>query len=249
MEERETEMTMIFAHRGAAGTHPENTMVAFIEAANVGADGIELDVQLTKDGEVVVIHDETVDRTTDGSGWVKDMTYRELRALNAAATWRGRYGHCPIPHLEEVLAWLAPTPLAVNIELKNSLIAYEKLEQKTIALVRRYGLEKRTILSSFNHNSMRLCRELAPDMETALLSIDPLHDPWTYVRVMKADGLHPHYRTVTAKWAAEARQRGVAVRPFMVNKRNAMKTMFSYGVDAIFTDYPQQAKQWKEETP
>ena len=87
-------MTLIFAHRGAAGTHPENTMAAFIEAEKAGADGIELDVQLTKDGEVVVIHDETVDRTTDGSGWVKDITYRELRRLNAAAMWDGKHGHC-----------------------------------------------------------------------------------------------------------------------------------------------------------
>ncbi|ADU94790.1 glycerophosphodiester phosphodiesterase [Geobacillus sp. Y412MC52] len=242
-------MTLIFAHRGAAGTHPENTMAAFIEAEKAGADGIELDVQLTKDGEVVVIHDETVDRTTDGSGWVKDITYRELRRLNAAAMWDGKHGHCPIPHLEEVLAWLSSTRMAVNIELKNSLIAYETLEQKTISLVRRYGLEKRTILSSFNHHSMRLCRTLAPEIETALLYIEPLYDPWTYVRAMNADGVHPHYRTVTAEFAAEARRRGVAVRPFTVNKRNVMKTMFAYGVDAVFTDYPRQAKQWKEKTP
>lgn len=80
-------MTYIFAHRGAAGTHPENTMAAFEEALKAGADGIELDVQLTKDGEPVVIHDETVDRTTDGSGWVKDILYRELRKFNAAAKW------------------------------------------------------------------------------------------------------------------------------------------------------------------
>jgi len=239
-------MTLIFAHRGAAGTHPENTMVAFREAERVGADGIELDVQLTKDGEIVVIHDETVDRTTDGSGWVHDMTYRDLRKLNAAAKWGGRYGHCPIPHLEEVLAWLEPTKLFINIELKNNRIPYEMLEQKTIALVRRYGLEKRTIFSSFNHNSMRFCRMVAPEIETALLYMEPLYDPWTYVKVMKTDGLHPYYRTVTATFVANAQRRGLAVRPFTINKPEAMKTMFAYGVDAIFTDHPRRAKEWKE---
>ncbi|STO12971.1 Glycerophosphoryl diester phosphodiesterase [[Flavobacterium] thermophilum] len=242
-------MTYIFAHRGAAGTHPENTMAAFEEALKAGADGIELDVQLTKDGEPVVIHDETVDRTTDGSGWVKDILYRELRKFNAAAKWDGRYGHCPIPHLEEVLAWLAPTRLLVNIELKNSLVAYERLEQKVIAVVRRYGLENRTIFSSFNHNSMRLCRQLAPEIETALLYMEPLYDQWTYVQAMNAGGVHPYHRTVTADFAADARRRGVAVRPFTVNKPKTAKTMFAYKVDAIFTDYPRQAKEWKEKTP
>ncbi|OQP05734.1 hypothetical protein B1690_11575 [Geobacillus sp. 46C-IIa] len=242
-------MTLIFAHRGAAGTYPENTMAAFLEAERAGADGIELDVQLTKDGEIVVIHDETVDRTTDGSGWVHGMTYRELRKLNAAAKWDGRYGHCPIPHLEEVLAWLGSTRLFVNIELKNSLIAYETLEQKTIALVRRHGLEKRTLLSSFNHNSMRFCRTVAPEIETALLYMEPLYDPWTYVRAMKADGVHPYHRTVTAAFVADAQRRGLAVRPFTINKTEVMKTMFAYGVDAIFTDHPRRAKEWKEKTP
>jgi len=242
-------MTLIFAHRGAAGTHPENTMAAFLEAERAGADGIELDVQLTKDGEIIVIHDETVDRTTDGSGWVRDMVYRDLRKLNAAAKWNGRYGHCPIPHLEEVLAWLEPTRLFVNIELKNNLIAYETLEQKTIALVRRYGLEKRTILSSFNHNSMRFCRTAAPEIETALLYMEPLYDPWTYVRVMKADGVHPYHRTVTAAFVADAHCRGLAVRPFTINKPEAMKAMFAYGVDAIFTDDPRRAKECKQKTP
>jgi glycerophosphoryl diester phosphodiesterase len=242
-------MTKIFAHRGSAGTHPENTMIAFYEAERVGADGIELDVQLTKDGQIVVIHDETIDRTTDGTGWVKDFTYRELQQFNAVYKFADQYDVCRIPLLEEVLAWIHPTSLLLNIELKNGLIAYEGLEQKVIDMIRHYGLEERTVLSSFNHNSMLFCHHLAPNIETGLLYMEPLYDPWKYVRVMKAKGLHPYHRTVTESFLQQARHHGIAIRPFTINKESLMKKMFAYEVDAIFTDYPRLAKEVIKKTP
>jgi glycerophosphoryl diester phosphodiesterase len=239
-------MTKIFAHRGSAGTHPENTMIAFYEAERVGADGIELDVQLTKDGQIVVIHDETIDRTTDGTGWVKDFTYRELQQFNAVYKFAEQYDVCRIPLLEEVLAWISPTPLLLNIELKNGLIAYETLEQKVIDMIRHYQLEDRIILSSFNHNSMAFCRRLAPNIETALLYMESLYDPWKYVRVMRADGLHPYHQTVAEPFIRQARHYRIAIRPFTINKESLMKKMFQYEVDAIFTDYPCKAKNMRE---
>jgi glycerophosphoryl diester phosphodiesterase len=242
-------MTKIFAHRGSAGTHPENTMIAFYEAERAGADGIELDVQLTKDGQIVVIHDETIDRTTDGTGWVKDFTYHELQQFNAAYKFANQYGTCRIPLLEEVLAWICSKPLFLNIELKNSVIAYEKLEEKVIAMIRHYRLEDRTILSSFNHNSMARCHRLAPAIETALLYIEPLYEPWHYVCVMRAKGLHPYHRNVTEPFIRQARRHQIAVRPFTINKESLMKKMFQYKVDAIFTDYPLQAREVLKKTP
>lgn len=117
-------MTLIFAHRGSAGTHPENTMSAFKEAARVGADGIETDVQLSKDGEVVIIHDEKLDRTTNASGYVKDRTLMELKTLNASATHKGKLSKEKIPTLEELFIWLYDNQLFCNIELKNMLFLY-----------------------------------------------------------------------------------------------------------------------------
>lgn len=239
-------MTKIFAHRGSAGTHPENTMIAFWEAERAGADGIELDVQLSKDGQIVVIHDETIDRTTDGTGWVKDFTYRELQQFNAAYKFADQYDVCRIPLLEEVLAWIRSTPLLLNIELKNGFIAYETLEQKVIDMIQRYQLEERTVLSSFNHNSMAFCRHLAPNIETAILYMEPLYDPWKYVRAIGADGLHPYHRTVSEPFVRQARNHRVAVRPFTINKEPLMQKMFRYGVDAIFTDYPLKAKKVRQ---
>ena len=108
----------VYAHRGYSGKYPENTMLAFKEAEKTGCYGIELDVQLTKDGEVVIIHDERVDRTTDGTGWVRDFTLKELKKLNAAAAWNGKYGFEPIPTMEEYCQWVKDTNLVTNIEIK-----------------------------------------------------------------------------------------------------------------------------------
>ena len=115
------------AHRGYSGKYPENTMLAFEEAAKTGADGIELDVQLTKDGQVVVIHDERIDRTTDGSGWVKDYTYEELKKFNAARVKGDQFGFQPIPSFEEYCAWAKNQSLFTNVELKTSIIYYPEV--------------------------------------------------------------------------------------------------------------------------
>ncbi|WP_044747886.1 glycerophosphodiester phosphodiesterase [Bacillus alveayuensis] len=236
-------MTKIFAHRGSAGTHPENTMVSFQEAERVGADGIELDVQMTKDGQIVVIHDETIDRTTNGTGWVKEFTYRELRKFDASYKFAGQYGFCPIPLLEEVLSWGKQTKLLFNIELKNGFIQYERLEEQVIQMIKEYEMEERVILSSFNHNSMARCHRIAPEIETALLYMENLYEPWRYIQAIGASALHPYYVTVNESFIREAHKHGVAVRPFTINKEAVMKRMFRYHVDAIVTDYPAKAKK------
>ena len=120
----------VYAHRGYSGKYPENTMLAFRKAAETGCDGIELDVQLTKDGKIVVIHDETVDRTTTGTGRVKDYTYEELIKLDAAKLFGGKYGFCPIPSFEEYCQWAAGQDLVTNIEIKTGVYYYEGLEEK-----------------------------------------------------------------------------------------------------------------------
>ena len=149
----------VYAHRGYSGLYPENTMLAFEKAAETGCDGIELDVQLTKDGTVVVIHDETVDRTTWGTGRVLDYTHEELRKLDASRLFGDRYGFCPIPSFEEYCSWAAGQNLVTNIEIKTGVYYYEELEKKTLEIVRKYGLEDRVFYSSFNHMSLVRIKE------------------------------------------------------------------------------------------
>ena len=128
----------VFAHRGYSGAYPENTMLAFEKALECGCYGIELDVQLTKDGEVVVIHDETVDRTTDKTGRVWDYTLAELRTCNAGAGTAFEDQNLTIPTFEEYCSWVASTPLVTNIELKTSIIYYPEIEEKTWEIIKRH---------------------------------------------------------------------------------------------------------------
>ncbi|MBM7660910.1 glycerophosphoryl diester phosphodiesterase [Bacillus mesophilus] len=237
-------MTKIFGHRGAAGTHPENTMISFQEVEKLGGDGIELDVQLSKDGVVVVIHDEKLDRTTTGEGWVKDHTLKELRRLDASYKFP-ELGVCKIPTLDEVFNWALSNSLSINVELKNSLVPYEELEAKVIALIRTYRYENRVIISSFNHHSLKECHKLAPDISLAVLYGEPLMEPWEYAKNIGANSIHPQHRVATDEIITKSQQNGIPVRPYTVNNPRDMKRLFSVSCDALITDYPKRAIELK----
>ncbi|BCB04673.1 glycerophosphodiester phosphodiesterase [Bacillus sp. KH172YL63] len=237
-------MTFIFAHRGSAGTHPENTMEAFIEAERVKADGIELDVQLTKDGEIVVIHDETVDRTTNGKGFVKDYTLKELQKLQANYTFKSKlFKKNRVPSLREVFHWMKNNQLYCNIELKNSMIDYPGLEEKVIELIREFGFQERIIISSFNHYSIVACYRLEPSIEIAPLYSSGLFMPWIYARSLRAGAIHPNVKAVRDDMITESMNNGIAVRPYTVNKVQQMERLLDLGCSAFVTDYPERA--WK----
>ncbi|WP_394232901.1 glycerophosphodiester phosphodiesterase [Niallia oryzisoli] len=234
-------MTLIFAHRGYSKLYPENTMRAFREAEKAGADGIELDVQLSKDGEVVVIHDESVDRTTNGKGYVKNLTYSDLKSLNAGYALKTNLRKEPIPSLRDVLKWLTGNSMICNIELKNGIFPYEGMEQKVIELVREYNLTERIILSSFNHYSIVNCYRMAPEIETAPLMGQVVYMPWIYAESIRAKGIHPKYKTLKDKVVKESEENGIAVRPYTVNKEKDMAHLIELGCSAIITDDPDRA--------
>lgn len=233
--------TQIFAHRGAASTYPENTMIAFNEAERIGADGIELDVQLSKDGEVVVIHDEKLNRTTNGKGYVKDFSLKELQTLDASHSFFYQTGAVTIPTLDEVLTMLLRNSLLLNIELKNGIVDYPGLEEKVIKLVHQYGLQDRIILSSFNHYSLVHCYRLAPHIETAPIYRDGLFKPWVYAQAIGAKALHPNIKVAPDKVIMEAMEEGVKVRPYTINHEKKMKSLFSINCSGFFTDSPEEA--------
>ncbi|MTH52340.1 glycerophosphodiester phosphodiesterase [Bacillus mangrovi] len=238
-------MTLIFGHRGSAGTMPENTMISFQEAIDAGADGIELDVHLTKDHIPVVIHDETLDRTTSGTGNVNSQLAEELVLLDASAEFPEFKGKAPIPLLEEVLEWAASgdSRFIVNIELKNNIIEYSGLEEKVIALVKKFDLDERVILSSFNHGSMVQALKIEPRIETALLYSDGIYKPNDYARRAGAKAIHPLLRTVKDELIRQSRESSVSVRPFTVNSDEDMKRLIEWETSAFFTDFPEKAVQ------
>ncbi|WP_033828460.1 glycerophosphodiester phosphodiesterase [Bacillus andreraoultii] len=240
-------MTLIFGHRGSAGTYPENTMLSFKEAAQSGADGIELDVQLTRDGEIVIIHDQKVDRTTNGKGLVKNFTLKEIKQLNAGANFqKGKY-EADIPTLEEVLVWLSKTDLLINIEFKSFTIDNHDLEEKTVQFVRKYKLEERTIFSSFNHYAIVYCYRIAPEIETAPLYSEGLFMPWIYAESIKSKAIHPHYRVAPKRLVEAAQSYGINVRPYTVNKEDEIRRYIDWNTAAIITDYPELARIIRDE--
>ena len=153
----------VIAHRGYSGKYPENTMLAFEKAAEAGCDEIELDVHVTKDGQVVVCHDEVLGHAVDGEGVVKDHTWEELRRMNAAKLYPQLTEFERIPLFEEYCAWAAGQNITTNVELKTGGYYYEEIEEKTAEIVKRYGLQERVMFSSFNHVSLLRIKQLLPE--------------------------------------------------------------------------------------
>ncbi|GAA0346199.1 glycerophosphodiester phosphodiesterase [Bacillus carboniphilus] len=238
-------MTQIIAHRGSSKVEPENTMPAFQQAYKDGADGIEIDVQLTKDGEIVVIHDEKVDRTTNGKGYVKDYSLKELQKLNANNKFPTIH-KVTIPTLIEILEWIVSNEMTLHIELKNGVVPYPELEEKVIQLIRLYGVENRVILSSFNHYSIVKCYRLAPEIETAPIYKSGIFMPWVYAQSIRAKGIHPHYLAAPNELIEESMKNGIQVRPYTVNKEKDMKRLIEVNCTAFITDYPEKAVRLKE---
>lgn len=233
-------MPMIYAHRGASGTKMENTMEAFREAHAQGADGVELDVQLTADGEMVVFHDETLDRLTKETGFLCRRTWQELSQVRIP---QGESA-LPIPRLEEVLTFLKAHGMKVNIELKNSEFPFRGMEEKVLHLVQALDMEEDTLYSSFNHYSMMYMKSLSPKAKCGLLYTATLMKPWTYARAMGADALHPHFSELRAAGELEAAHGlGLMVNTWTVNDDGDLAQMVLQGADIIITNYPARARE------
>lgn len=187
----------IWAHRGCSQMYPENTLLAFEKAAAIeGLAGIELDIQLSKDGRMVVFHDEKIDRTTDGTGELRNYTLAELKEFKIDA---GNSAYERIPTIEEVLDLLenkVRSGLQLNIELKNSKFPYEGMEQKIVELVHKRGIQKNVVYSSFNALSLQQIRNLDPDAEIGILDSKVSDCLFKLKGGCGANVLHPHWRGI-----------------------------------------------------
>ncbi|KUP07350.1 hypothetical protein Q73_09000 [Bacillus coahuilensis m2-6] len=231
----------IFAHRGYSRNYPENTMVAFKAAEQVGADGIELDVHLTKDHQIVVIHDETINRTSNGSGKIKDMTVKELKSFTYDYRFTGF--NTTISTLDEVFEWLKENQLMCNVELKNNLYEYKGLEKKVVELIKDYSFDRRIVLSSFNHHSLLKCKELNNSIECAALYSDKLVHPERYIESIKVEGIHPPVHYVTDELLVDCKKMNVPIRPYTVNNMETIERLAQLGCTAVFTDVPEEARK------
>ncbi|MHA6480482.1 glycerophosphodiester phosphodiesterase [Paenibacillus sp. strain BS8-2] len=231
-----------FAHRGASKYCPENTMAAFVHAVSLGATGIETDIQRTKDGKLICIHDESLFRTTGLNQLVNDTEFEVLSQLDAGGWFDASYTGQRIPTLDQLLQLAVEHDLYLNLELKNGIVLYPGMEAEIIEAVRTAGLAHRVVLSSFNHYSLALCKHLAPDIRTGILYMEGLYRPWIYAATLQADALHAYHHAVLPEWVQEAQEHGIVYHPFTVNDEAEMSRLIEARVAGIITDYPDRLR-------
>jgi len=234
--------TYIFAHRGASIRCPENTLEAFSAAVELGADGIELDVHLTKDGEIVVAHDERLERVSNGTGHINDHTLKELKVLDFGILFgdleKADGTVYRIPTLAEVFLLAKKSALKLNVELKNTDRFYPELPGKLLTLAKQYEMEELIIYSSFNHYSLMQLKKIDPSAKIGLLYEFGMVDPWVYAKYVNADAIHPHYSIIAAlpETVEYCHENGISVNVWTVDDPDAIKLMLKRGVDTIITN-------------
>ena len=234
------ERPLNYAHRGASHDAPGNTLAAFLLAAELGADGIELDVHLSKDGEAVVIHDFSLEATTDGQGQVRDHTLAELRELDAGSWFDAACAGQRIPTLQEVVDTVGHR-LLINIELKTKNLRDEGLVAEVVRIVEDSNLSDRVVISSFNPIVLRWVRKANPTIPLGLLYTAEqsliMRHAW-FRHILQPEALHPHYSLVDSKYAGWARARGYRLHVWTADDPGIMRELIQNGVDIIITNRP-----------
>lgn len=236
---------VIIGHRGASAYAPENTLSSFRLAVEHGADGIELDAKLSVDGHVVVIHDQTVDRTTGAHGVVREMTLAQLKKLDAGSFFAPAFAGEPIPTLEEVFVAVGQQTM-INVEITNYTSPTDALPDRIVDLVIQYNLQDRIIFSSFHPlNLIRVQRRL-PQTPVAILT-----EPGSKGRILRGwlgrtfspAFVHPYFSDVTAENLAIEHQKNRRVNTWTVNAPEEISRLGKIGVDGIITDDPRLTRQ------
>lgn len=233
---------IIYAHRGASQDAPENTMAAFYAALRRGADGIECDIRLTKDGVPVIIHDSYLDRTTNGTGLISHVTYQELRRLEAAARVHPDHAGEKIPSLSNLFTWIKKTPLLLNLELKPVQAAEGVLEKEVLRLLGKHGLTNRTVISSYDPYSLYTIKQLQNEVKTALIYLY-LDEPWQIAEEIGASALHPYYPFMTLELFYAIRERGFEILPYTVDHWSELDQLIRLGASGVITNTPSRARK------
>ncbi len=233
----------VIAHRGASADAPENTLAAFGLGISQGADGVELDVHLTKDGKLAVIHDHRLDRTTTGTGLVKDKTMGELVSEDAGSWFSPAYAGIRIPELNEVLA-LLPAGYIVNIEIKNGPVFYPQIGRKLAEILQDWKGRHQYVISSFDHQVLTEVHTADPDLPLGLLYEAQLFNPAVYVNTLPYPvySLHVFQHFATRAFVEAAHTVGLQVFTYTVDDKDDLARVYAAGVDGIICNHPQRAR-------
>lgn len=221
------------AHRGYSAYYPENTMEAFVQAYHKGFNGVETDVHLSKDGELVLIHDEKINRTSNGKGYVKDMTLTELRKYNYCYNFDGQYD---IPTLKELLTFIKDIDFKLNIELKTDVIHYRDIEKKVLRLVKEMGVEDKILYSSFYLSSVLTLKELNPKAYVAYLMEYNYEKRKKELLENNVQAFHPRYNYLTLKRIKELKKHQIIIGCWGVLTNKQYQRLKELGVDIIISN-------------
>lgn len=227
-----------YAHRGFSGKYPENTLLAFEKAIEVGCEGIEFDVHFSKDGELVIIHDEQIDRTSNQTGFVKDLTYEELCEVDFSYKFGDQYGFQRIPTLREYMELVKDKDIITNIELKTGIFEYPGIEQAVYDLIRAYDLRERVVISSFNHFSVQRMKQLDPGITCGFLSETWILNTGEYVAKNGVECFHPIYRMLNPQITKDLKEHGIQINTWTINEEEDIEEMIRLEVDGIIGNYP-----------
>lgn len=234
-----------WGHRGAPERAPENTLASFRAAMDLGASGVELDVMLSADGEVVVVHDYSLERTTDGAGPVKAYSLAGLKRLDAGRWFSADFAGERIPTLQEVIDGLDPG-VFLNIEIKSETPGTDGLEKAVVRIIAENNLYERVVVSSFNPVSLMRVKAADKKIDVGLIYAPDLaiylRQGW-FIPLLRPEALHPRYDMVDAAYMARARKKGFKVAVWTVNEGEEMERLLDLGVDGIITDRPDLLRQ------
>ena len=239
-------MVHIFAHRGTSGTHPENTPAAFAEALGIGVDGIEFDVHLSKDHELIIMHDENINRTTDGTGAIIDLTLKELKTLSTGSFFHPRFTDERIPTFTEALD-LITGDVMLNVHVKAYDYSREVLTQKVVQELTERQLWHRAFIAS-DAETIKLAKSLNPS--AVLCNLTRQGNPVEYVEFSEELGcciLQPSHTITTPELVEAAHARNMRVNVFYADEVEDMKRLIKLGVDGILTNFPARLKCVREE--
>lgn len=231
----------VYAHRGASAQYPENTMLAFEKAVEMGVAGIETDVHLSRDGQLVLCHDETIDGTTDRTGWIEKLTYDELLRADAGIRKGSQFAGQRIPLLRDLLRLARESEIELNLELKNYVLDYPELERLVIEEIASYYRPEKVLLSSFRHLSMVRAKQISPNTPTALLYSCDFYRAADYAAACGANALNPDYTMLSEDTVKQAKAAGLLVNVWTVDDPEQMLRMRGMGVDVLMTNDPQTA--------
>lgn len=232
-------MKKVIAHRGFSSRYPENSMLAFEKAMELGADGAEFDVQLTRDGVPVVFHDESLLRITGDDILIADLTLSELAAFDISYRFKGECAPQRVPTLEEYFRLAAQHDFLNIIELKTAYNEYPGIEEKVLELIRRFDLAGRVIISSFNHYSLLRSRALAPELPHAILYECRIAEPQRYARELGMQYLHPYYKFLNDAEMEKYEAAGVKTNPWTVDDEADMRYLLGQeNIFAIMSNKP-----------